>query len=429
VKVVLLDVKPNDRLVYKDWAGGFGTKFEIGSSLRARMVEFLKKTGAVLPIPFMGYIAAILSNAGHEVSISEKDLANADLVLMTSSLVAHNEEIDAAKAMRGNTNARTGFFGFFASAKPELYLPHCDFVIVGEPEQAVQKIANGFVPKGIVKSNPVELNSLPFPDWSAFNITDYSYFPALKKKPVLPILSSRGCPYGCCYCPYKVGYSWRYRSAESIVDEIEFLKREFGVKGIVFRDAIFTFDKARTQEFAKQMISKKLEIDWACETHLANLDKETIDLLYAAGLRSINVGIESANQRLFKGVVRTSASLEHEEELINYCDKKGVHITAFYILGLPDDTEQGILQTIDYAKKLNTHVASFTIMTPYPGTPFFEEAKNKIFDFDWNHYTGFRPVMCHKNLSPERLLELKEKAFTEYYFRPKYLLSFLRRMV
>jgi len=88
------------------------------------------------------------------------------------------------------------------------------------------------------------------------------------------------------------------------------------------------------------------------------------------------------------------------------------------------DTEETVEETINYAKKLNTLVAQFTISTPYPGTAFFEKLKNegKMNTFDWEEYDAYTPVSEHEFLSGQKLLALKEEAFVSYYFRPAYLL-------
>jgi len=430
MKISILDTKnTSPNLIYKDWAGGFGTKFTIGNSLRAKAIEYAKKKSAVLPVPIIGYITAIFRKYNHEVSIDFNKVPEADLVIMHSSLVAHKAELKLAKKIKQNSNAKLGFIGPLASVKPELY-SIADFIIKGEPEDAITEIAKtGKIPEGVVNSRLIPLDELPFPDWEGFNIKKYSYYPALKKAPVLPVLSSRGCPYICNYCPYKVGYKWRIRSAKNVVDEIEYLIERYNIKGVCFRDAIFTFDRRRMLEFAEEIKKRNIKIDWACETHLNHLDKELIDTLYESGMRSINVGIETLNDEILKGVKRKPINIKHQEEIINYCDKKGIHITAFYIIGLPNDTIKSIKNTIEYAKRLNTHVASFTVTTPFPGTEFYEQVKDRIYDHNWENHCGFLPVYKHDKLSKRDILKLKEYAFTSYYFRPRYILNFIRRML
>ena len=95
---------------------------------------------------------------------------------------------------------------------------------------------------------------------------------------------------------------------------------------------------------------------------------------------------------------------------------------------MPNDTKETIKNTINYAKKLNTHVAQFFISTPFPGTEFYEQVKDKIYA-DWESFDSFTPTFMHKNLTPTELLKLKESAYTQYYFRPGYLFKYFRRMI
>jgi radical SAM superfamily enzyme YgiQ (UPF0313 family) len=102
-------------------------------------------------------------------------------------------------------------------------------------------------------------------------------------------------------------------------------------------------------------------------------------------------------------------------------------VLALYQLGLEEDTKESILKTIAYAKKLNTDFANFTICTPIPGTEYYEEIKERIYEKDWEKFNNFYPVFEHKNLSAQELLSLQEKAIVSYYIRPKLIFRHLLR--
>ena len=101
-------------------------------------------------------------------------------------------------------------------------------------------------------------------------------------------------------------------------------------------------------------------------------------------------------------------------------------MVANYILGLPNDTVKGMKETIRYAKKLNTFGVQFTMCTPYPGTEFFEQVKDRVFDHNWEHFTGWTNVYRHDRISTEKLHELKERAYVSYHFRPRYVYRFMK---
>ena len=241
------------------------------------------------------------------------------------------------------------------------------------------------------------------------------------------MLSSRGCPYGCCfYCPYPVnsGKKVRLRSIENVIGEMEYLKNKYGIRAVDFRDPIFTLNKERTLKFSHELIKKNLNIIWSCETRIDCLDEDLLKTMYQAGLRHLNSGVESASKEVLKKSSRLPIEINHQNKIISFCHGRGISIAAFYIIGMEGDTEETVEETINYAKKLNTLVAQFTISTPYPGTAFFEKTKSQgqINTFDWEQYDAYSPVLKHEFLSGQKLLALKEEAFVSYYFRPAYLL-------
>jgi anaerobic magnesium-protoporphyrin IX monomethyl ester cyclase len=120
---------------------------------------------------------------------------------------------------------------------------------------------------------------------------------------------------------------------------------------------------------------------------------------------------------------------DRQEEIIRYCEKKGISIAAFYIIGLSGDTIESARRTLDYAKKINTLVAQFTICTPFPGTKFYEEKKNYIYEKNWEKFTSYNPVYEHENLNKKELLGLKEEAWISYYFRPSYIIKHLKKIL
>lgn len=436
MKVLLLDIKgaSTRKCINKDLSGGMGTGTWIGDSLRARIFEYVKKTNVVLPEITNAYIVAIFKKFGWEIEILEvkKGFKNfyekVDLVLVPSSIVDCYHELAIVNELK-EKGFYVGVFGSFATAMPEFF-SKADFVIKGEPEAGIWKIASqNLLPTGVMEIASIEnLDSLPYPDWSLFPINKYSYSPALNKKPVVTMLASRGCPYSCSfYCPYSIisGKKWRMRSVESVVDEMKHLKDNYDIKAIDFRDPVFTLNRERTAKLAQEIIEKKLDIIWSCETRIDCLDKELILLMKRAGLRHVNIGVESFNEEVLKKSKRLPIRATHQEDIISFCHKNGISVAAFYIIGLEGDTKESVKQTIAYAKKLNTLVAQFTISTPYPGTGFFNQAETqgRLLTHDWEQYDIYSPVLQHDNLSSADQLALKEEAFISYYFRPRFLLA------
>lgn len=436
--IYLIQNKSNkkNKVVNKDLGGGFGTATNFGNSLLAQLLIKIKKWGILMPSLTLGYLAMIFKKQGHQVYFVDdyhKITNPVDLIIIISSIVDCNYDLQIARELKNKFSSKTkiGFIGTFASIKPEFYIKDCDFIIQGEPEHYFLKNNNLAHLSGIIKSPIIDnLDDLPFPDWSIFPYQQYCYFPSLSKKPFLPMIASRGCTYSCShYCPYPVisGKKWRRRSVENVIDEIQYLIKNYQIKNILFRDPIFTLDRKYVSELANQLLSKKIQIQWACETRLDCLNRELIDLLYQAGLRALNVGIESSDEQILKMVKRLPIKNDHQESIIKYCETKGINISAFYILGLPTDTKESIERTIAYTKYLNTNTAQFTICTPYPGTGFYDEVKDLIFETNWEKYDAYTPIFKLKNLTAVELLHYKEFAHVSYYFRPKWLIKFITK--
>jgi anaerobic magnesium-protoporphyrin IX monomethyl ester cyclase len=436
MRVVLLNPIPLRRgAVNKDISGGFGTVSDFGDSPVARTLTWLKQRGVRYPILSLGYIAALFERAGWDVGYGHRidDCENADLALVYTSLVAHRSEMELAASVRARGRTRVGFVGPFASVKPELFADHADFVIAGEPERAVEQIAaSGEIPCGLVNSRPVEdLDSLPFPAWRYFDAGRFRYLPYFPGgRGFFPILSSRGCALSCAYyCPYTAvtGRKWRKRSPANVVAELEHLVRNYGARRILFRDPLFTLDRNRSAEIADGIRAARLPIEWVCETHLDYLDEALLDRMQNSGLRSIKVGIESSQASVLEGVKRHHPGRERIRRLLDHCDRIGIAVVAFYILGLPSDTEESIAATVEYAMELNTIGAQFTVATPYPGTGFFEaaSAEGRLLTQDWERFDIYTPVMRHERLSPATIQRLKSRAYQQYYVRPEWAGKFL----
>ena len=151
--------------------------------------------------------------------------------------------------------------------------------------------------------------------------------------------------------------------------------------------------------------------------------------MYKAGFRVIKLGIESASLEVLRKSKRLPVELEYQESIIEHCDKIGMKLVGFYIIGLENDTHETVRATITYAKKLNTDFANFTICTPIPGTEFYEIIKDKIFTDNYDLYDNFHPPFRHKNLSTQDIVKYQEKAFVSYYLRPRYFYKYFKKIL
>lgn len=426
MKIAVLTASRHKNCTLKDVAGGYGTVFTVGNSWFARVLEIAKRRIASIPNVTNAYLHSLLETAGAEVAICNNDLVPADLYLIASSIVDCNYEKQLGQEARKRFGAKVGYFGTFAAAMPDFYASSADFVVKGEIENIASRLAQGNIPEGIIDAGFVDdLDTLPFPAWDQFPLKKYKYSIVTNQGITLPMLSSRGCPYTCNYCPYLVNSKYRCRTAENVVAEIEYLAGKYHAKGISFRDPVFTFDRQRALEIAELIQKKGLDIRFGIEARTDRLDEELLRELYKAGLRSVEVGIESANQNLLKENSRKAPSREQQEMIISTCHRLGIRVIGNYILGLANDTEQGINQTIAYAKRLNTFAIQFTVTTPYPGTRFYESIKDRIFESNWEKFNGWTNVYRHPLMTPEQLHQMREEAYVSYHLRPRYIWRFL----
>ncbi|GBC81172.1 2-hydroxyethylphosphonate methyltransferase [bacterium HR10] len=430
MRVVLADIKGRDGFVAKDTiAGGYGSRFR-GTSWTTRFVERMLRIYNNLPSIQLGYLAAIFAQAGHEVVISRGELVAGDLALVLTSMVDFRNEISWAEAVRRQFGMPVGFFGTFATYRPDLLDEHGDFVIQGEPEQAAMRLARGERLRGIVASPPLpDLDELPFPRWDLFPRERFGHAierPFWFTRRAFPILSSRSCPEFCTYCPHRIVASYRARSPENVLAEIEALCRRYGRVYLVFRDPIFTADRERALRIAEGIIRRNLPVRFECETRLDDLDEELLRWLHRAGLRSVRFGVESVDALTLKRVGRRPIPPEHQREIVSLCRRKGIVTHAFYVLGFLTDTVETIRATIEYAVALNTTFALFKILTPYPGTPLYRQMARLITENDLEKFDGYTPTFRHPTLRHEQLIFLLETAYSRFYVRPSWLWTYLR---
>ena len=383
IALVSLINKRKHYCINKDLNGGAGTADDYDGSWGARLIRFARKNITTLPVTLFGNLQAIFKQLDNDVFFIEThDLSQItkkfDILLIYGSIVDLNHENEQAEAYKKNhPNAKVGFCGTFPAAQPHLFTGG-DFVIKGEAEHFFLKEfknldqLTGHVPVSAL----TDLNEIPSPNLDGFPIKKFSYAPAILAKPFFFIQASFGCPYSCSYyCTYGEyqGPKIRQRSAEKVVQDMTKLKEVYGIQAVQFRDPTFGLEKGFIDDLCTKIEKQGLQIKWGIETRLDLLNEEKISRMQAVGLVSINCGIETPNEEIAKASKRKLVAHEHQENIIKFCNKRKINITAFFILGLEIDTIESINQTISYALSLNIDLARFSVSTPYPGTRFFED--------------------------------------------------------
>jgi radical SAM superfamily enzyme YgiQ (UPF0313 family) len=435
VRVALVTVFSHRTCTLKDVAGGFGTVFEVGPSWPARLLERAKGAIAQLPPVTFGILAAQLREAGHRVQYAPLDripnrkptpLPDVDAAIVFTSLT----DADAERQVLAELTARgvmTIAIGATATSEPARYADVAHAVITGEPEALGASLLQS--PRGVGHAGEVaDLDALPFGDWSAFPIASFRYAlltpPIGRHGPTLPISSARGCPYGCGYCPWRVTAGFRERSPERVIEEVRHLKARYGVRGIAFRDPLFNLRRDRTLAIAEGL--RPLDVRWSAEMRADRLDNALLRALYAAGLRSLELGVESADAGMLSRQKRQPPSLDHLRAIVREAEGMGIRVICNYVLGLPEDDEATIRATVALAEELGSFAVQFTTATPYPGTTLVEAAKGRELPAGRRVLTGFRPTWRHPTMAPERLEHLREWAYLRYHYRPRHVANVAR---
>ncbi|MBI5676800.1 MAG: radical SAM protein [Nitrospirae bacterium] len=278
-----------------------------------------------------------------------------------------------------------------------------------------------------------DLDSIPFPAYDLLQIGDYFKDPHFhgglnKYNLVLPILTSRGCPFKCSFCYHAMGYTFRPRSPQNVVAEIDWLVKDFGIREIQIEDDTFNFKIERAKEIMHLLSQRdyKLSIVFPSGLKFNMIDEELMDLFKKVGVYRIHYGIETAVPRI-QQLINKPINREKLDRVIELTDKANISSHGFFIIGFPTETEDEIQQTIDYASKSRLATANFSILKLFPGTLLGDKYLKKTEKFEDDFSFSYDAVTDNLScVSDDRLKELQKSAMTSFYFRPSRLWRIFR---
>jgi magnesium-protoporphyrin IX monomethyl ester (oxidative) cyclase len=278
--------------------------------------------------------------------------------------------------------------------------PDIDFAMIGESElslvaflKAYEKHQDfcsidglAFKREGRVMVNPKtnfvgNIDELGFPDWDAFDFEKYLTLNrdrwGLGFGRYSPLITSRSCPYHCNFCSvHKVmGARYRARSARHVLQEIELLVTRYNVNEISFEDDNLTYDKRRFIEICRGIKERGIKIRWHTPNgvHVGSLDNEMIEWASQAGCDSLNLAIESGDEHMRNKIIKKGLSTQKIYEVVRSCRKAGIKVNAYFVIGMPGETDQSIDNTRKLIKDLRFDNLSIFAATPIPGTRLYEE--------------------------------------------------------
>lgn len=315
-----------------------------------------------------------------------------------------------------------------------------DVVVQGEGEKTLQELARnpelesvrGIAyrdPEGRLKMNPPrplikDLDALPFP---ARHLVPFQSYGASQSQSG-GIITSRGCVYSCGYCSSSLimGKKFRARSPENVADEMEELVDQYGVRDIAFMDDTFLLNKKRAGDIADEIQSRDLDVNFVASSRVDSVNQDLLLRLKEAGMSTLYYGVESGSQRILD-LMKKGITLKQAESAVKSAKEVGLKVLASFILGYPGETAEDLDRTIDFSIKLDPDYSQYSILTPFPGTPIYQELQEKglIDTADWKEYTVMKPVLKYEKLGlSKKMVEGKlAQAYLRFYARPRYLLK------
>jgi anaerobic magnesium-protoporphyrin IX monomethyl ester cyclase len=413
----------------------------------------LKATGVLFPPLGLLYVAAYAEKEGHQVAVrdlavrrkkEEVDFKKYDMVGISTDTTRHRQALQLAKRAKANgcTVVMGGPHPGYVDEEI-LSTQRVDFIVRGEGEVTFSELVaalekkNGqfdsiqgisFFSNGKLVQTPPRpfienLDSLPFPARHLVPMDDYRRT-KLGSRDITPLVTSRGCPYQCTFCAssHFFGTKVRARSVDSVLTELEEIDHRYHFNAVAFVDDTFNLFPKRVIEICQGIIKKKLDLWWWCLSRIDLLlrNEEMVQEMVRAGAKSVFIGVESSNPRTLEEL-RKGIDVEETVRTVEMLKRNGLEIHASYILGGLDDTVKTIHDTIRFAKRLDTNVAQFCILTPYPGTAVYEQVKERIFKWrsPWSFFDMQHLVFKHDHLSFMRMEWLLLKAHLLYYTRSK----------
>lgn len=394
------------------------------------------------------YVAGCLLEAGHDCRFvgtrgndvdAEVRRFQPDVIAFGATTGLHSYYLGLAHHLKRRfPRALTLMGGPHATFFPEVVLsPGVDVVCRGEGEDAAVELCDaldrGADPRGIqdlwvkhegvvTRSGPRalrrDLDAIPHPPRELL----YAYDDTLRRRPLKSFTTNRGCPFPCSYCfnPSLVdhyGSSWkkvRIRSPEDVVAEIAHVRAAGPLQVIGFRESIFVYDAKWLRRFG-ELYRREIGLPYYCHLRADIVTEEMVELLAWSGCHTVNVGIETASERVANEVLQRHIKMDRLRRGVRLLKKAGIVVFADNILGIPGGTLEDDLRTLELNIELDVDYAAATLCTPYPGTGIAKYAvENGHFDGDWDridesYYT--ESVLTFSSPAEKRQMENLHKLF------------------
>ncbi|MFP4248087.1 MAG: B12-binding domain-containing radical SAM protein [Armatimonadota bacterium] len=412
----------------------------------------------------VAYLAAVLRERGLEVDIFDATFEQHPLRALREQLSREHYDLVGISVLTSMIEDAAAIGEMVREVSPDTMLvaggPHptvapeytldlgvFDAVMVGEAEETLPAlIESGLrledqpgvwyrVGNEIVQNERpnviTDLDALPFPAWDMLDMDQYLtlwYQLDAVRYGVrgTSIMASRGCPYRCSYCQPTLGTIFgrqvRRRSPESLMAEAAEVKERFGIEGLMWLDDTFLLDRGWMRRLCEQFVGSGLDLMWGCNIRADVCDRESLELMQAAGLEMVHVGIESASQRILDDVYQKGITIEQVRETTAMAADLGLKVRGYFMLGAPTETEEEVRASIDLANELPLDDVTFSITTPLPHTYLYDMTRDQIAaDFSQFDYYKSAVYDSEEVLSEKTLNRLRRLGYLKFYLGRKRL--------
>jgi radical SAM superfamily enzyme YgiQ (UPF0313 family) len=310
--------------------------------------------------------------------------------------------------------------------------PDVDFIVRGEGEETfIELLSTLFESENFDKVSGISfrksgqiirtpnrpfiqnLDGLPYPAYHYFALNKYQFF----GRRILPILTSRGCPFQCAYCVSSrmVGTEFRARDPIKVVDELEWLKNEQKAGTFSFYDDAFTYDQKRAIAICEEIKKRHIGIPWDCQTRVDRISKEVLVKMKEADCQLVSFGAESGCHKILDAVNKKT-TIEQNEKAVKLAKSVGLSVAMSVVIGYPGETVDSLKQTFSFIKRAKPDYVYLCLATPYPGTAL----RSTLVDLgwpissDWSRYDMQAPVFDNP-LLPVNLVNARRDFYNHFY--------------
>src|SRR5215467_15058566 len=382
------------------------------------------------------------------------EAVNRDLVVLHTSTPSFSVDVRTAEALKAlKPSLKIGMIGAKVAVEPEASLkasPAIDFVARNEFDFTIKNVAEGRDfgriaglswrnAAGVIVHNEdravlENMDDLPFvtPVYKRDLVIE-NYFSGYLKHPYISFYTGRGCKSRCTFClwPQTIGgHRYRTRSVGHVIEELKWAQKAFPqVREFFFDDDTLTDNAPRVEALAREI--GKLGITWSCNAK-ANVPRKTLEVMRDNGLRLLLVGYESGNQQILFNI-KKGMRVEFARRFTRDCHDLGILIHGTFILGLPGETRDTILETLEFAKEINPHTIQVSLAAPYPGTFLYRQAKEN----GWLYHEESEllteqgtqiAALNYPHLSHGEIFEAVEDFYKKFYFRPSKIAAIVAEM-